>query len=135
MRKARVATVVASAAVLLGVGVPSAQADPGYPTVGYGKPNFGSQVRCVQYFVNQLTGLHILEDNSFGPQTEYGVKRIQQLASTRWAAAPLAVDGYFGPATGQVVLERIKRNPWLVDDFQKATNCAHWVPSYTVVLN
>ncbi|MFI6152997.1 peptidoglycan-binding protein [Kitasatospora sp. NPDC051170] len=115
--------------------MPSAQADPGNPTVGYGYPNPGLQVQCVQYFVNQLTGLHILEDGRFGPQTEYGVKRIQQLASTSWAAAPLKADGYFGPATGQVVIERVKKYPWLVDNFQKATTCAHFVPSYTIVLN
>ncbi|MFH8625950.1 peptidoglycan-binding domain-containing protein [Streptomyces vietnamensis] len=124
-----------AAVVLLGLGTTPAHADPGIPTVGYGYPNWSSSVRCVQYYVNQLTGLRILEDGLFGPETERGIRRIQQLAGTDWAAAPLKVDGYFGQATGQVVLERIRFHPWTVDSYEKASLCSHYVPSYTVVLN
>ncbi|MFE0651989.1 peptidoglycan-binding protein [Streptomyces sp. NPDC059534] len=128
-------TTALAAAALLGFGAAPAHADPGIPTVGYGYQNWGSSVRCIQYYVNQLTDVHILEDGKFGPETALGIRRIQQLASTDWAAAPLKVDGYFGQATGQVVLERVKYHPWMVDDYQKASICGHYVPSYTVVLN
>ncbi|MFJ9691566.1 peptidoglycan-binding protein [Kitasatospora sp. NPDC101183] len=131
----RAATALAATALLGALTAPAAHADPGIPTVGYGYPNWSPSVRCIQYYVNQLTDVHILEDSRFGPETELGIRRIQQLASTKWAAAPLIVDGYFGPATGQAVLERIKKYPWLVNDFQKASTCGHYVPSHTVVLN
>ncbi|MFJ4094704.1 peptidoglycan-binding protein [Kitasatospora sp. NPDC089913] len=130
----RGATVLAATA-LLGSGAVTAHADPGLPNTGYGYPNWSHTVRCIQYYVNQLTDVHILEDGRFGPETDLGIRRIQKLASTDWAAAPLVVDGVFGKATGQAVLERVKYHPWLVDSFEKASNCGHYVPSYTVVLN
>ncbi len=130
----RGATVLAATA-LLGSGAVTAHADPGLPTVGYGYQNRSTAVRCVQYYVNQLTDRHILEDGRFGSETERGIKRIQELAPGNWGSHILKVDGYFGQATGQVVLERIKQNPWLVDDYQRASTCGHFVPSYTVVLD
>ncbi|MFJ3309577.1 peptidoglycan-binding protein [Streptomyces sp. NPDC086549] len=128
-------TTVLAAVAFLGLGTTTAHADPGIPAVGYGYPNVAASVRCVQYYVNQLTDVHILEDGKFGPETQLGIKRIQKLAGTTWAAAPLKVDGIFGKKTGQVVLERVKQYPWLVNNYQAASTCGHYVPSYTVVLN
>ncbi|MFB8235771.1 peptidoglycan-binding protein [Kitasatospora purpeofusca] len=130
----RGATVLAATA-LLGSGAVTAHADPGLPTIGYGYPNRSTSVRCVQYYINQLTHSHIMEDGLFGPETERAIRGMQERADRDWGTHPLKADGYFGQATGQVVLERIKQNPWLVDDYQRASTCGHFVPSYTVVLN
>ncbi|MFI2206616.1 peptidoglycan-binding protein [Streptomyces sp. NPDC020192] len=137
MRHTRIlrrATVTLATAVTMGLGTTMAHADPGIPAVGYGYPNYGASVRCVQFFVNNYLNLHLLEDGKFGPQTEYGVRKLQRFSNYHWATRELAVDGVFGPATGEVVLEHVKRYPWTIN-YAKASHCAHYVPSYNVVLN
>ncbi|WP_043687300.1 peptidoglycan-binding domain-containing protein [Streptomyces xylophagus] len=123
-----------AAAVTVGLGTTTAHADPGIPDVGYGYPDPGVSVRCVQFFVNSYLNLHLLEDGKFGPQTEYGVRQLQRLSNYHWATRELAVDGIFGKATGQAVLDHVKRYPGTID-YTKASHCAHDIPSYSVVLN
>lgn len=132
LRRSLVALAVAA---VTGLGTTTAVADPGIPNVGYGYPNPSQSVRCVQFFVNAYTNLHLLEDGKFGPQTELGVRRLQELSNFTWATRELRIDGVFGQDTGQAVLEHVKRNPWTTGDFTKATRCGHYVPSHTVVLN
>ncbi|MFF7750112.1 peptidoglycan-binding protein [Streptomyces sp. NPDC007971] len=137
MRHTRIlrrATVTLAAAVTMGLGTTTAHADPGIPNVGYGYPNPGESVRCVQFFVNNYLNLHLLEDGKFGPQTEYGVRQLQRLSNFNWATHELAIDGIFGKATGEVVLDHVKRYPWTID-YARASHCAHYVPSYSVILN
>lgn len=129
----RRATVALAAAVNLALGAAAAHADPGIPDVGYGYPNDGRSVQCVQFFVNNHLNLHLVEDGKFGPRTERGVGELQRHSNRNWATQELVVDGIFGKATGEVVLKHVKRHPWTID-YEKASRCAHYVPSCAVVL-
>ena len=133
-RLLRRATVTLAAALTMGLGTTTAHADPGIPDIGYGHANNPESVGCVQFFVNNYLNLHLLEDGKFGPQTEYGVKKLQKFSNYHWATSQLAIDGIFGKHTGEVVLKHIKRYPLSID-YRKATRCAHKVPSYNVILN
>ncbi|MFE2065237.1 peptidoglycan-binding protein [Streptomyces sp. NPDC059467] len=133
-RALRRATVILAAVVPMGLGTTTAHADPGIPDIGYGYANNAESVRCVQFFVNNYLDLHLLVDGEFGPQTENGVKQLQKYSNYHWATTLLAVDGIFGKNTGEVVLKHIKRYPGSID-YTKASHCAHYVPSYNVVLN
>ncbi|MGW2787366.1 peptidoglycan-binding domain-containing protein [Streptomyces populi] len=132
-RTLRRATVVLAAAVTLGLGTTTTHADPGIPNVGYGYPN-GKSVACVQFFINNYLGMRLDEDGKFGPKTEAGVRALQEYSNRNWATQLLTVDGVFGKATGEVVLNHVKQYPWSID-YARAWSCSHSVPSYSVVLN
>ncbi|PKT68862.1 hypothetical protein CW362_32765 [Streptomyces populi] len=121
----------AAAVAVLAAGTTTVQADPGNPTVGYGYPNYARQVACVQFFVNWYTGMRIAVDGKFGPQTQLGVKRLQEISNRTWATKELVVDGVFGPGTGQVVLVHAKNDRGM-DQYQ-AASCSHDLPSYSGV--
>ncbi|WP_251093802.1 hypothetical protein [Streptomyces sp. Caat 7-52] len=131
LKALRSGAVGAAAVALLAVGTTTAQADPGNPTVGYGYPDHARQVACVQFFVNWYTGMRIEVDGKFGPRTQLGVKRLQDISNRTWATQELAVDGVFGPRTGQVVLTHAKKDRGM--DQYKAASCSHVLPSYSVV--
>jgi hypothetical protein len=100
---------VAAAALsltVLGLGG-TAAARPGAPYIGYGQPNTGAGVWCVQHQLNYAfthwsplrSHRQISEDGHFGPETHEAIRFFQSVMMV-----PSDVDGIVGPETGYILL-------------------------------